>query len=135
MDPWLRLSIFSSFSFDSLSRINLNSKLDYNSSYRTSNLRVRFYMFRQMVRPHEFFSTLRTLESLLTGVGSTMPLKFVRPSEFLTTKYPTTNERSFSSVPPQMSPKMARLPVYFITACYVANMLPFPSHVSVPIHV
>lgn len=66
---------------------------------RASYFRVRLYVFRQVIRTHELLRTFRTLETLLTRVGPTMPLEFVGSGEFFTAKYPGADEGSFASVP------------------------------------
>lgn len=104
-----------------------------NPAYRTSDLRVCLYMFRQVIRPHELFGALRALKSFLAGVSPAVSLQLVGSSEFLTAEYPATNERPFSGVPPQMSSKVAGLAVDLVAASYVTDVLALPGHVSVPV--
>jgi len=77
-----------------------------------------------MIRTHETFSALFTLETFFTGVRSEMALKFVGSSEGLVAEDPVAHEGAFSAVREQMCLEVRSLGVELATSWNMAHVFP-----------
>lgn len=83
-------------------------------------------MLRQMVAPHEAFLTLAALEALVSCVRPGVPLQLVTACETFPAENPVADKGSFAGVQSDVSSEQRRFPERFLTAGYVADVLPLP---------
>lgn len=90
-----------------------------------------FYVFGQVVAPHEPLAAVGTGEALLSGVCPQVPLQLVGACETFPAEEPVAHERSLSGVPAKVRFQVRRLAVNFAAAGDVAHvLLLFPRFVA-----